>query len=70
LRLECQHFAKCVLEGKRPLTDGYNGLRVVEVIEAAQRSLQEGGTPVAVQTDTVICLNGHDPLVTEAELSA
>ena len=43
LRVECAHFEECIREGKRPLTDGYNGLRVVEIIEAAQRSLKNGG---------------------------
>ena len=43
LRVECTHFEECIREGKRPLTDGYNGLRVVEIIEAAQRSLKNGG---------------------------
>jgi predicted dehydrogenase len=43
LRLECRHFAECILEQKTPLTDGYNGLRVVEVVEAAQKSLRNGG---------------------------
>jgi predicted dehydrogenase len=43
LRMECGHFLDCIREGKRPLTDGYNGLRVVEIVEAAQRSLKNGG---------------------------
>ncbi|MEZ4734906.1 MAG: Gfo/Idh/MocA family oxidoreductase [Caldilineaceae bacterium] len=43
LRLECTHFLECIAEGKPPLTDGYNGLRVVEIVEAAQRSLRNGG---------------------------
>lgn len=43
LRLECLHFLDCVRENRQPLTDGYNGLRVVEIIEAAQRSLKNGG---------------------------
>ena len=48
LRLECLHFAESILNDTRPMTDGWNGLRVVEVIEAAQRSLTAGGarTPV------------------------
>jgi predicted dehydrogenase len=50
LRLECLHFAECVLNGTRPLTDGHNGLRVVEVIEAAQRSLRQGGVQTPVVT--------------------
>jgi predicted dehydrogenase len=48
LRLECLHFAECVLDRARPLTDGRNGLEVVRVIEAAQRSLRSGvEVPVA-----------------------
>lgn len=43
LRLECAHFIECVGEGKTPLTDGVNGLRVVQIVEAAQRSLRNGG---------------------------
>lgn len=48
LRVECAHFAQCIIEGRQPNTDGATGLRVVEVIEAAQRSLQNGGRPEAV----------------------
>ena len=43
LRLECMHFVKCIRERAHLLTDGYSGLRIVEVIEAAQRSLKNGG---------------------------
>jgi predicted dehydrogenase len=48
LRLECLHFAECVSEHKQPLTDGQNGVRVVEVIEAAQQSLRGGGIQVSI----------------------
>jgi predicted dehydrogenase len=43
LRLECEHFARCLETRERPLTDGRNGVQVVKVIEAAQRSLQASG---------------------------
>ena len=43
LRVECAHFLEAIREGKRPLTDGYSGLRVVEIVEAAQKSLRNGG---------------------------
>jgi len=49
LRNECAHFIECIREGKRPRTDGENGLRVVKVLEAAQRSLEEHGVPVDVE---------------------
>ena len=48
LRVECLHFVECVRDRKRPLTDGLGGLRVVKVLDAAQRSLKAGGTPVAI----------------------
>ncbi len=43
LRAETGHFLDCVRERKQPLTDGRNGLAVVSVLEAAQRSLENGG---------------------------
>jgi predicted dehydrogenase len=39
LRAECEHFVECVREGRRPHSDGVNGLRVVRVLEELQRSL-------------------------------
>lgn len=48
LRIECQHFIDCILEDREPLTDGRNGLAVVEVLEAAQRSLATGGKSMKV----------------------
>lgn len=48
LRLECLHFVECVVGRSQPRTDGANGVQVVRVIEAAQRSLSLGGTRVAI----------------------
>lgn len=48
LRLECQHFVDCVRSGSQPLTDGFNGLRVVRVLQAAQNSLESGGRQVLI----------------------
>jgi predicted dehydrogenase len=48
LRIECVHFAECVRQGRRPQTDGANGLRVVRVLEAAQASLERGGTTISL----------------------
>lgn len=45
LRLEAQHFVESIRSGKPPRSDGRDGLRVVRVLEAAQRSLQEDGAP-------------------------
>jgi predicted dehydrogenase len=46
LRNECAHFVECVRSGASPRTGGENGLRVVRVLEAAQRSLSSGGETV------------------------
>ncbi len=52
LRVECQHFVDCVLDDKRPLSDGADGLRVVRILEAAQRSMENDGEPVSVAQST------------------
>lgn len=41
LHLECRHFIDCIREGKVPLTDGREGLKVVRVLEAATKALKE-----------------------------
>ncbi len=46
LRREALHFAHCIEHHKPPETDGYAGLRIVQVLEAAHRSLQGRGRPV------------------------
>jgi len=47
LRTECQHFLDCVRSGHRPTTDGESAVRVLEVLDACERSLREGGAPVS-----------------------
>jgi predicted dehydrogenase len=42
LVVEDEHFTDCVISGMTPVTDGANGLAVVEVLECAQRSAVEG----------------------------
>lgn len=46
LRAECEHFLECIKNRKVPLTDGEEGLKVLQVLETAQRSLQQGGHPL------------------------
>lgn len=48
LRAECQHFLDCIASRQTPRTDGMNGLHVLQVLEAAQRSLMTNGQPVSV----------------------
>ena len=43
LRAECQHFLDCVNSRRSPVSDGAEGLRVLRVLDACQRALQNGG---------------------------
>lgn len=43
LQAAVSHFADCIREGKAPLSDGWLGLRVVQLLEAATRSLRAQG---------------------------
>ncbi len=38
-----EHFADCIATGARPLTDGEAGLRIVRILESAQRSIKAQG---------------------------
>ena len=48
LKLELGHFVDCVLKDRTPLNDGIAGLRVVKLLEAADRSLKERGRAVQI----------------------
>jgi len=50
LRVECEDFVKSVETRQPPLTDGESGLRVLRVLEAAQRSLTRGGRPESLES--------------------
>jgi UDP-2-acetamido-3-amino-2,3-dideoxy-glucuronate N-acetyltransferase len=47
LKAECEHFLTACRERKRPRTDGREGLRVLQVLDMAQRSLEGGGESVS-----------------------
>jgi predicted dehydrogenase len=49
LATEIAHVARVLLHGEEPTSDGRLGLRVVRVIEAAQRSLLSDGVPLEVE---------------------
>jgi UDP-2-acetamido-3-amino-2,3-dideoxy-glucuronate N-acetyltransferase len=46
LRAECQHFLSCLESRIPPPSDGAEGLRVLQVLDACQRSLLAGGVAV------------------------
>jgi len=45
---EARHFLDCVASGRRPISDGRAGWRIVRMLEAAQRSVEHRGAPVAL----------------------
>jgi predicted dehydrogenase len=48
LRIECRHFVDRVRDGADPRSGGESGLRVVRVLEALQRSLEESSRAARV----------------------
>lgn len=56
LKAECQGFVSAILDGSRPSTDGTNGLHVVSVIEAAERSLKNNGARADVRLPEITTL--------------
>lgn len=48
LRKECEHFIECIRRNSKPRSDGYSGLRVVTILEAANKSLRNGGAKQSV----------------------
>ena len=46
LRNECLHFLECCDNRRTPRTDGHEGLRVLRVLQMAQRSLETDGEAV------------------------
>jgi predicted dehydrogenase len=43
LKVECAHFADSILHSRRPRSDGEVGLKVVKILESAEKSLMGGG---------------------------
>jgi predicted dehydrogenase len=48
LAAEAKYFVECIEKNETPFNDGQAGLRVVSLLEAADRSLKERGRPVTI----------------------
>jgi predicted dehydrogenase len=73
LRLECEHFLECIRENKQPRSDGMDGLRVLRVLEAAQRYLRLNGAPVrldSIATGSALDNLSNTAAVAERQLTA
>ena len=49
LHTEGVHFLECIAQGTASLTDGRAGLRVVQILEAASRSMRERGRVIELE---------------------
>ncbi len=49
LREECQHFLDCIINHSEPNSSGRDGLRVVKILEAAQKSIANGSMHEVIQ---------------------
>jgi predicted dehydrogenase len=49
LQVEAEHFVDCLRNGKTPVSSARSGLRVVEILEAASRSIAAQGRPVRLR---------------------
>src|SRR5260370_16533163 len=47
LRKECEHFIESIVTRRTPRTDGRNGVKLLEELDACERSLH--GQPVSIQ---------------------
>jgi UDP-2-acetamido-3-amino-2,3-dideoxy-glucuronate N-acetyltransferase len=48
LKEECRHFLNCISTRERPVTDAEEGLRVLRLLDACQRSLHQKGSVVEI----------------------
>jgi UDP-2-acetamido-3-amino-2,3-dideoxy-glucuronate N-acetyltransferase len=51
LKTECEHFLDCMEKGKQALTDGKEGLSVLKVLNAAERSLNKNGLRINLKNN-------------------
>lgn len=49
LRTEAEHFIHCITSRTQPKTGPEDGLEIVKILIAAQKSLKEKGTPVSIE---------------------
>ncbi len=48
LKLETEHLVECLTNGIKPINGGFEGLQVVKVLEASDRSLEAGGVEIEI----------------------
>jgi predicted dehydrogenase len=60
LKNQCRHFLECVRTGRQPISGGGEGLAVVRVLEAVNRSIESKGLQVEIESKgEYVHTNGH-----------
>jgi predicted dehydrogenase len=75
LKLELAHFIDCIENNKTPLNDGHAGLRVVQLLEAADRSIKKRGELVTLPRNgasprTLVAAAGQGAMGVNANFSS
>ena len=56
-------FINSIQEKRKPLTDGLNGLEVVEILEASQKSIKKRGTPIYLNSSSEYDLSSQEEII-------
>lgn len=56
---ECGHFIQCIQKKETPRSDGLSGLKVIRIIEAANRSLKGDGISIPVDPTSTLALHSN-----------
>lgn len=48
LKIEAEYFIRCISNNERPINDGYAGLRVVNMLDACDKSLKNNGQMINI----------------------
>ena len=69
LREECLHFLQCCETGQLPRTDGHEGLRVLQVLDAAQHSMERAGERIKISDAVTSQFFAHPTSIVDAGAS-
>jgi UDP-2-acetamido-3-amino-2,3-dideoxy-glucuronate N-acetyltransferase len=58
LKVECRHFLECIANQQIPRTDGKEGLRVLQVLQASQESLDRNGVTITLTESSNLAVAG------------
>lgn len=63
LRMECEHFIESMLSRRTPRTDGRNGVKVLEVLDACERSLRTQAVRVQIHEPATKYFADHTAVI-------